>query len=250
MIYVIKDNNLNTYEKGEAPSVQSVLESIKTSSLVVTFNDKTLAVQSEKDTDKWEVFAFTNTGFKQLGTMCTINLITDFGFDTKILPVSSKASINKFKRPSKANYYLNLAEQICTRGTCLRRNYGAVIVKDDEILSTGYTGAPRGRKNCVDIGTCKRKELNIPSGERYELCRSVHAEANAIISASRKDMIGATLYLAGLDMDTHGYISEPKPCKMCERLIINAGIKEIVSRGASGTIYTQDVASLSLDDDN
>ena len=101
------------------------------------------------------------------------------------------------ERRDKHNYYLDLAETVSQRGTCLRRHFGAVIVKNDEVISTGYVGAPRGRKNCSDIGICIREKLNIPRGERYELCRSVHAEANAIISASRDQMIGASLYLVG-----------------------------------------------------
>ena len=108
-------------------------------------------------------------------------------------------------RVDKENYYLDIAETVLERGTCLRRNYGAIIVKNDEIVSTGYSGAPRGRKNCINLGYCMRESLNIPQGERYELCRSVHAEANAIISASRRDMLGATLYLAGRDMKTVSY---------------------------------------------
>lgn len=133
-------------------------------------------------------------------------------------------------RINKDQYYLNIAKEVARRGTCLRRNYGAVIVKNDEIISTGYTGAPRGSENCCDIGTCKREELNIPSGERYELCRSVHAEANAIISASRKEMIGSTLYLVGIDAKTGEIVSGDQAdcCKMCRRLVINAGISEVV----------------------
>ena len=115
-------------------------------------------------------------------------------------------------------------------GQCLRRNYGAIIVKNDEIVATGYTGAPRGRKNCADMNFCMREHLNIPSGQRYELCRSVHAEANAIISAQRSDMIGATLYLAGRDMKTGEMIDYPESCAMCRRLIINAGIEMVVTR--------------------
>ena len=90
-------------------------------------------------------------------------------------------------RIDKINYYLEIADTVLKRGTCLRRNYGAVIVKNDEIISTGYTGAPRGRTNCIDLGFCAREKLNIKSGEKYELCRSVHAEQNAVISAARKD---------------------------------------------------------------
>jgi len=133
-------------------------------------------------------------------------------------------------RIDKMNYYLDIAETVIQRGTCLRRNYGAIIVKNDEIISTGYTGAVRGKKNCCDIGTCRRQEMNVPSGQRYELCRSVHAEQNAIISASRKDMIGSTLYLVGLDAVTGEQVKDIKPCLLCERFIINAGIETVVVR--------------------
>ena len=109
-------------------------------------------------------------------------------------------------RVDKINYYLDIAEAALERSTCLRRKYGAVIVKNDEIISTGYNGAPRGRKNCMDLGYCVREKLNIPRGERYELCRSVHAEQNAIISASRKDMIDSTLYMVGIDAKTGKYV--------------------------------------------
>ena len=134
------------------------------------------------------------------------------------------------KRTSKVNYYLDIADAVLGRSTCLRRKYGAIIVRNDEILSTGYNGAPRGRRNCTDLGFCSREHLNIPSGERYELCRSVHAEANAIISAARRDMIGATLYLVGRDAQTGEYYPGTTPCAMCRRLIINAGIREVVCR--------------------
>ncbi len=134
------------------------------------------------------------------------------------------------KRRDKINYYLDLAQTVAQRGTCLRRKYGAVIVKNDEVVSTGYVGAPRGRKNCSDIGTCIRNELNIPRGERYELCRSVHAEANAIISASRAQMLGADMYLAGVDAVTGDYIPNSNSCSMCKRQIINAGIARVFVR--------------------
>jgi len=133
-------------------------------------------------------------------------------------------------RRDKNNYYLDMAESVSQRCTCLRRHYGAVIVKDDEVISTGYVGAPRGRKNCSDIKTCVREEKNIPRGERYELCRSVHAETNAIISASRKDMLGGIMYLTGIDISTNGYIENASSCAMCKRLIINAGIEKIFIR--------------------
>ncbi len=131
------------------------------------------------------------------------------------------------KRPSKHDYYLEIAKQVSQRGTCLRRRFGAVIVKDDEVVSTGYVGAPRGAKNCIDLNSCPREKAKIPAGERYELCRSVHAEANAIISAPRNRMIGATLYLYGEDVKD-GSVGGKEPCKMCKRMIINAGIKTVI----------------------
>jgi len=133
-------------------------------------------------------------------------------------------------RKDKENYYLDIAETVLERGTCLRRNFGAIIVNHDEIVSSGYTGAPRGRRNCMDTGICVRETLGIPRGERYELCRSVHAEANAIISAARNDMIGGTLYLAGKDAKTGDYVENASSCSMCKRLIINAGIVRVVTR--------------------
>lgn len=134
------------------------------------------------------------------------------------------------KRIDKINYYLDIAETVVERGTCLRRNFGAIIVKNDEIISTGYVGAPRGRKNCCDLGYCMREKLNVPRGERYELCRSVHAEQNTIISASRRDMIDSTLYLVGINYKDKTYVENANPCALCKRMIINSGIKEIIIR--------------------
>jgi len=133
-------------------------------------------------------------------------------------------------RRDKINYYLDIAEAVLERGTCLRRRFGAIIVKSDEIISTGYAGAPRGRKNCCDIGTCRRTELGVAPGERYELCRSVHAEANAIISASRNAMIGSALFLACRDSQTGELVAGTSPCSMCKRLIINSGIEKVYVR--------------------
>ena len=152
-------------------------------------------------------------------------------------------------RRDKINYYLDLAEAVAARGTCLRRLYGAVIVKADEVISTGYVGAPRGRKNCSDLGTCIRQELGIPRGERYEICRSVHAEANAIISAARKDMIGATLFLVGRDMETGELDSKAESCSMCKRLIINAGIETVVVRISPDEYKTTNVRDWIYNDD-
>lgn len=134
------------------------------------------------------------------------------------------------KRIDKTNYYLDMAEVALERGTCIRRNFGAIIVKNDEIISTGYTGAPRGRKNCCDLGYCLREKLNVARGERYELCRSVHAEQNAIISASRDKMIGADLYLVGKEYKTGNYVEGASPCMLCKRFVINAGIKRVITR--------------------
>ena len=131
------------------------------------------------------------------------------------------------KRKSKIEYYFGIAKSVSERSTCLKRHYGAVIVKDDEIIATGYNGAPRGRENCCDIGTCLRIKMGIPSGQRYEICRSVHAEMNAIISASRRDMKGSTLYLVGIEPDG-SYTKNAEPCSMCKRNIINAGIKNVI----------------------
>jgi len=133
-------------------------------------------------------------------------------------------------RRDKINYYLDLAETVSQRGTCLRKRYGAVIVKNDEVISTGYVGAPRGRANCIDLGYCIREKLRVPRGERYELCRSVHAEANAIISASRDRMLNSTLYLTGIDIKDNDYVKIANPCSMCKRLIINAGIEQVFIR--------------------
>ncbi len=153
-------------------------------------------------------------------------------------------------RISKENYYLNIAETVLDRATCLRRVYGAIIVKNDEIISTGYNGAPRGRQNCVDMGFCTREAMKIPSGERYELCRSVHAEANAIISAARRDTVGSTLYLVGRDAQTGQLLPNATSCSMCRRLVINAGIEKVVIRNTETEFTVVDVADwVNLEDD-
>ena len=133
------------------------------------------------------------------------------------------------ERVDKTNYYLDIAEVVLEKGTCIRRKFGAIIVKNDEIISTGYAGAPRGRANCMDLGYCAREKMNIPRGERYEMCRSVHAEQNAIISAARKDLLGSTLFLVGIEKDG-SYVENANPCILCKRFIINAGIKEVIIR--------------------
>lgn len=140
-------------------------------------------------------------------------------------------------RVDKANYYLDISQTVAERSTCLRRCFGAIIVNNDEIISTGYNGAPRGRANCNDLGECMRERLNVPRGQRYELCRSVHAEANCIISAPRASMIGSIIYLACLDGKTGELDGGVEPCSMCKRLIINAGIEKVVVRNTP-TEYT------------
>jgi len=153
------------------------------------------------------------------------------------------------ERRDKINYYLDLAETVSKRSTCLRRAYGSVIVKNDEVISTGYVGAPRGRANCSDLGYCVRAQLNIPRGERYELCRSVHSEANAIISASRDKMIDATLYLTGVEPDG-SYVANSCCCSMCKRMVINAGIKEVVIRDDKDNYRVIPVISWIKDDES
>ena len=147
------------------------------------------------------------------------------------------------QRIEKENYYLDIAETVLERSTCLRRCYGAIIVKNDEIVSTGYNGAPRGRRNCMDLGYCTREAMQVPSGERYELCRSVHAEMNAIISAARRDTLGATLYLAGREAKRGELLHDATSCSMCRRVIINAGIDRVVIRSGerdSRVVHVED----------
>ena len=152
-------------------------------------------------------------------------------------------------RVEKINYYLDIAEVVLERGTCLRNNYGSVIVKNDEIISTGYTGAPRGRKNCLDLGTCRRKEHRTPSGAGYEFCRSVHSEQNAIISANRKDMINSTLYLVGINKRNGEYITDNEPCTLCKRMIINAGIERVIMRDSKTEYRIEEVKDWIKNDD-
>lgn len=157
-------------------------------------------------------------------------------YQAAITPDPKKAKIEKARRerPSKTDYYLGIAKAVSTRGTCLRRRFGAVVVKDDRIVSTGYVGAPRGRKNCCDIGTCFRMENNIPSGQRYELCRSVHAEMNAIINASKEELEGGVMYLVGVEPDGT-YTPNVDCCSMCKRVIINAGIRYVIMATDKGS---------------
>ncbi len=137
------------------------------------------------------------------------------------------------QRPDKDESYLGIAREVARRGTCLRRNYGAVIVSRDQIITTGYTGSARGAPNCIELGECPREAANIPRGERYELCRAVHAEMNAIIHAARADMVGRTLYLVGITPDGE-VVEGVEPCRLCKRVIINAGIKYVTTMKQDG----------------
>ncbi len=154
------------------------------------------------------------------------------------------------ERVSKHNYYLDIAQTVAERCTCLRRCYGAIIVKNDVIVSTGYNGAPRGRKNCSDLGYCMRDKLNIPRGERYELCRSIHSEANAIIAAPREQMLGSTLYMVCVDPVSREVQSGSNSCMMCKRMIINAGIKKVIIRDTKEEFRIIDVEDWIVNDDS
>ena len=153
-------------------------------------------------------------------------------------------------RIDKTNYYLDIAQTVLERSTCRRRHYGAIIVRNDEIVSTGYNGAPRGRVNCNDLCYCVREQLSIPSGQRYELCRSVHAEANAIISAARSECIGGTLYLCGRDAVTGELLRDTTSCSMCRRNVINAGIAQVIIRNTPTEYTVVDVEDWIKDDES
>lgn len=137
------------------------------------------------------------------------------------------------KRISKIDSYLNCAENFAYRSTCIKRKYGAVIVKDDAVISTGYNGSPRGFENCCDIGVCPRMQLNMHQGEGYGICRAIHAEANALLNCSREQTIGADLYLAGINPNDAS-IHPARPCPLCARTIIQAGIRNVILRQGEG----------------
>ena len=154
------------------------------------------------------------------------------------------------ERVSKHNYYLDIAQTVSERSTCLRRCYGAIIVKNDVIVSTGYNGAPRGRQNCNDLGFCQREKLGIPRGERYELCRSVHSEANAIIAAPRDQMLGSTLYMVCTEPMTGKVVGGSNSCMMCKRMIINAGISTVIIRDTKDEFRIVEVSDWIENDDS
>ena len=153
-------------------------------------------------------------------------------------------------RKDKINYYLDIAQAVTERSTCLRRHYGCIIVKNDEIIASGYNGAPRGRKNCTELGECYREKLSVPRGERYELCRSVHAEQNAIISASRKETIGADLYMVGINAKTGEVEPNSSSCMMCKRVVINAGVNRVIVREPNNEYTIYNVEDWIINDDS
>lgn len=153
----------------------------------------------------------------------------------KAVEICNKRSLEKglkaysnveLKQTMKDLYYLSIAEKVLAMSTCLRRNYGAVIVKDDRIVSCGYNGAPAGETNCSDLNYCAREAMGVPSGQRYELCVACHAEENSIINASKEEMKNATIYIAGENSD--GSPANPQPCLMCRKMIKNSGIARVV----------------------
>ena len=166
------------------------------------------------------------------------------------MTVPKRKEFDDMERVSKHNYYLDIAQTVAERSTCLRKMFGAIIVKNDSIISTGYNGAPRGRKNCSDLNSCMRDKLNIPRGERYELCRSVHAEANAIIAAPREQMLGATLYMVCVNSKTRELEPGTSSCMMCKRQIINAGISRLIVRDSKESYREIDVQEWIDDDDS
>ncbi len=139
------------------------------------------------------------------------------------------------KRPPKDKYYLDIAKQIAQRSTCLRNKLGAIIVKDDVIVAAGYVGAPRKTKDCFERGNCLRNEMNIPHGQRFELCRSVHAEQNAIINAARSGatVLGGDMFIYGETMK--GELFNAVPCFICKKMIINAGLNRVICSMKDGS---------------
>ncbi len=138
-------------------------------------------------------------------------------------------------RPTKDEYYLNIAREVSLKSTCFRRAIGAIIIRDDQIISTGYAGAPRKTKDSLEHGYCLRDKLNIPHGQRYELCRSVHAEQNAIINAARAgvSLLGGDMYLYGSIPGKNQSINA-FPCFICKKMIINAGLKRVICSTEKG----------------
>lgn len=178
----------------------------------------------DKSSDSKSIFI--NLGYKNINNKCYCDNCYKRYLD--IIKNTQKETNEIVKRPNKSQYYLDIAKVVASRSTCLRRKYGAIIVKDDSIISTGYNGSPRGTVNCIDLNECRREKLNIPRGQCYEMCRSVHAEQNCIINASRSEMIGSVLYLYGMNAKDNSLIENLDSCQLCKKLIINSGISKVV----------------------
>ena len=184
---------------------------------------------SRQAISKWESgFGYPETE-KLLIISKELDVSLDFVFSERCHMVRSEHA----KRVSKIDTYLNCAEVFAHRSTCIKRKYGAVIVKDDVVISTGYNGAPRGFENYCDIGTCPRMERDMHQGEGYGICRAVHAEENALLNCSRGQTMGADLYLVGVNPQDNS-IHEAKPCPLCARSIIQAGINNVYLRIGEG----------------
>lgn len=184
---------------------------------------------SRQAISKWE----SGFGYPEVETLLIIakelNTSLDYLFSERCHMVRPQTQ----ERVSKIDTYLNCAEVFAYRSTCLKRKYGAVIVKDDIVISTGYNGSPRGFDNCCDLGTCPRIDRNMHQGEGYGICRAIHAEANALLNCSRQQTVGADLYLVGINPNDNS-IYEAKPCPLCARTIIQAGINNVYIRTGEG----------------
>lgn len=184
---------------------------------------------SRQAISKWE----SGFGYPEVETLLIIakelNTSLDYLFSERCRMVRPQTQ----ERVSKIDTYLNCAEVFAYRSTCLKRKYGAVIVKDDIVISTGYNGSPRGFDNCCDLGTCPRIDRNMHQGEGYGICRAIHAEANALLNCSRQQTIGADLYLVGINPNDNS-IHEAKPCPLCARTIIQVGINNVYIRTGEG----------------
>lgn len=184
---------------------------------------------SRQTISKWESGLGYPETEKLLAISKELNVSLDYLFSERchmVRPVCSQ-------RVSKVDTYLNCAEVFAYRSTCLKRKYGAVVVKDDVVISTGYNGAPRGVENCCDIGKCPRMDRNMHQGEGYGICRAIHAEANALLNCSRQQTMGADLYLVSVNPCDNS-IHEAKPCPLCARTIIQAGIRNVYLRVGEG----------------
>ena len=184
---------------------------------------------SRQAVSKWE----SEGGYPETETLLLLAKEMDVSLDYLFSERCHMVRAEKSKRVSKIDTYLNCAEVFAYRSTCLKRKYGAVIVKDDVVISTGYNGAPRGFDNCCDLGTCPRMDRNMHQGEGYGICRAIHAEANALLNCSRQQTMGADLYLVGINPADNS-IHQAKPCPMCARSIIQAGINNVYLRVGEG----------------